>query len=84
MCLLYVLCNDHMLYDPGGASIAHVYGLYADSVFVCKQQCVCCLSCTLTTCCMTPVGPLLPMYMDCMLTVCLYVSSSVFVVCLVH
>ena len=73
-----------MLYDPGGATIAHVCGLYTDSVFVCRQQCVCCLSYAMTTCCMTPVGPLLPMYVDSMLTVCLYVSSSVFVVCLIQ
>ena len=84
MCLVSVLYNDHMLYDPGGASIAHVCGLYADSVFVCKQQCVCCLSYTMTTCCMTQVGPLLPMYFDSMLTVCLYVGSSVFVFCLIQ
>ena len=84
MCLLSVLYNDHMLYDPGGASIAHVRGLYADSVFVCKQQCVCFLSYTMTTCCVTQVGHLLPMYVDSMLTVCLYVGSSVFVVCLMH
>ena len=84
MCLLSVLYNDHMLYDPGGASIAHVRGLYADSMFVCRQQCVCCLSYTMTTWCVTLVGPLLPMYVDCMLTVCLYVGSSVFVFCLIH
>ena len=84
MCLLSVLYNDHMLFDPGGASIAHVRGLYADSVFVCKQQCVCFLSYTMTTCCVTQVGPLLPMYVDSMLTVFLYVGSSVFVVCLMH
>ena len=84
MCLLSVLYNDHMLYDPGWASIAHVRGLYADSVFVCKQQCVCFLSYTMTTCCVTQVGPLLPMYVDSMLTVCLYVGSSVFVVCLIQ
>ena len=82
--MLSVLYNDHMLYDPGGASIAHVRGLYADSVFVCKQQCVCFLSYTMTTCCVTQVGPLLPMYVDSMLTVCLYVGSSVFVVCLIQ
>ena len=84
MCLLSVLYNDHMLYDPCGASIAHVCGLYVDSVFVCKQQCVCFLSYTMTTCCVTQVGPLLPMYVDSMLTVYLYVGSSVFVVCLMQ
>ena len=31
-----------------------------------------------------PGGPLLPMYVDSMLTVCSYVGSSVFVVCLIQ
>ena len=73
-----------MLYDPGGASIAHVRGLYADNMFVCRQQCVCCMSYAMTTCCMTQVGPILPMYVDSMLTVCLLVGSSVFVVFLMQ